>query len=86
MQKLFLSITILFLSLSTIAQKKEQPKDTTRYFYLILPQKKWQELITLIKSADEKPSVVNGWINLIAGQAQELKQNTDTTTTKKNGK
>jgi hypothetical protein len=80
MKKSIIIAALSLLSLAGIAQKKEskpqvqkQAVDTSiHYFYLVLPAGKWQELIKLIQSADEKPSVVKGWIGLIAGQAREI--------------
>lgn len=36
-------------------------------FYLVMTPEKWNELIALLKTADEKPSIVNGWVNTING-------------------
>lgn len=72
MKQLLFSLFIC-LSLSASAQKKDTSnhaadtiiQDSTRYFYLILTEAKWNELINLIKTADEKPSKIKEWEAII---------------------
>lgn len=63
--KKILFATSLLLSLSCLSQAKQDTAKVEKVFYLLLPEKGWQELIELIKTVDEKPSKVNGWIQTL---------------------
>jgi hypothetical protein len=64
-------LVAFFISVSAFSQK-----DTTKpkmfYLNVALPETKWVELINMIKTADEKPSVVAQWIQLIQVNAKEI--------------
>ena len=67
--KTLITAVLLLLSTSLLAQTKDttvkKEADTTKLYYLIMPDKKWNELIQLLKTADEKPSVLKNWEQLL---------------------
>lgn len=71
MKKTIITLLIIFSAMCVNAQAK---KDTTRTFYLIFPEKTWSELLELIKTADEKPSKVAAWQQLIVGNLRLIEQ------------
>lgn len=70
MKKTIILLTLVFMISLCYGQEKKDsipvPKPQV-FWYLVLTPEKWTELITLLKTADEKPSIVNGWVNTING-------------------
>lgn len=65
--KKLLIISFSLLCLNAIAQKKDttiQRIDTTFAVLLSRPEYEW--FISILKAADEKPTVISQWINSIA--------------------
>jgi hypothetical protein len=63
----------MIFSINSFAQKpvdSSKVKDTIPVFAVILSQPELMNLIQLLKSADEKPSVINTELNLIYGRIQ----------------
>lgn len=63
---------LMMITLPVAAQQKDttQPK----LAYLVMPIENWKALLAIIKTADEKPSVLKDWVNLIVANLQELKE------------
>lgn len=71
-------LLILFIALSfSVAAQTKPVADTSKLFYLVMPAPNWEALLTLIKTADEKPSVINQWLQIIAGNVKELPPQTN---------
>lgn len=68
--KKLITILLLFIALKTSAQTK----DTTqpRLLYLVMPEMKWKELLDIIKSADEKPSLLKLWEQMLLSSLREV--------------
>ena len=76
MKKAFLVAAIL-ISLTARGQKKDSTivKDTSVHlFVLVMPSANWQQLIALIKTSDEKPSIIKAWVEFITINARELSE------------
>lgn len=57
-------ILILFssITLSTYAQKKDSTVTTDTLYYIVLKKAEFENLVNVIKQIDEKPSIVNKWL------------------------
>lgn len=83
--KKHLTAISLCITLFATAQKDTAgiKKDSVKIFYLVLPEDNWMQLLQLIKSVDEKPSVIKQWIDLILANIRELKPEAKTDNKKK---
>lgn len=70
--KKILFAAIVLLSLSASAQTAKPVKDSVKIFYLVMPADKWNELIGVVKNADEKPSVIKQWMDIISANVKEV--------------
>lgn len=71
MKKILLA-TFLFFTIESFAQKDSTAKDSVKTFAIILTEPELKNLVSLLKTADEKPSVINEWLNFLNTRIQIL--------------
>lgn len=71
---------------STIPKLTAEPVDSVYGFAIILSKEEAAGLVKLISSADEKPSVIKDWLNLLNSKAQILYNNKAVANKKQNVK
>lgn len=54
----------------TVEQKKPEPVDSVYGFAIVLSKEEAAGLVKLIQSADEKPSIVKFWLDLLNARSQ----------------
>lgn len=70
MKKLFV-ICFILISASCYSQAKDTTKkDSVKTYAIILTDKEYENLIVLIRSADEKPSVIEKYIAFLNSRTQ----------------
>lgn len=76
MKKILFALAML-IAISSFAQdstkqKKPVAPDSTKQYAIILNENEITGLFQLMKAADEKPSIISQWLQLIASRARLL--------------
>lgn len=77
MKQLLITTAFILCGLISNAQdksKKDSVPPAPKPYYLILLDKDWQALIDFLKTADEKPSIVKAWQQVILTNLKPLEQ------------
>lgn len=66
-------VALLLSSVCTAQADSSKPRtDSLLSYAVILNEQEIGSLIALIRTADEKPSIINAWISLISNRARQL--------------
>lgn len=57
---------------STITASSKQDSVTVKNYAIILNEQEFGSLVAILKSADEKPSIIDAWINFLSTRSQLL--------------
>lgn len=76
MKKIIVFFILMLPTLIGFSQSEIAKKDTvqSKMLVLVMPEKQWIALIDLLKTADEKPSILNADIKFITDNLKEINE------------